>query len=130
MEKRYWNHSERLSGFNVSGDHRKQFFSTLHTSKPVRNVFARASECTPSDDKCAIVRTPCAHGIVRVSAHHGTVKVVGVIFDPTVRVDEVGISSAISESRAVLLLVKCLASDKMLSMTLTQLRSGSCTVGE
>ena len=72
-----------------------------HTSKPVRDIFARASKCASGNDKSAVVRAPRAHGVVRVSAHHGAVEVVGVILGPATRVDNVGVSRTISKGGAV-----------------------------
>jgi hypothetical protein len=82
MEKRYWNHSDRLSGVKVSDCGHVLAMITFHTSKPMRNIFARAGKCAPGDDKGTIVGASCAHGVMGVSAHHGTIKVVSVVFNP------------------------------------------------
>jgi len=71
-----------------------------HTSKPVGDIFARASKCTSGNDKRTIVRTSRAHGIVRVGAHHGAVKVVRVVLSPVTSMGNVGISGAISKGWA------------------------------
>jgi hypothetical protein len=55
----------------------------LYTSKPMRNIFARAGKCAPGDDKSTIIGTSRTHGVMGVNAHHGSVKVVGIMFRPT-----------------------------------------------
>lgn len=71
-----------------------------HTSEPVRDILARAGKCAPGNDKGTVIGTPSTHSIVRVSAHHGAVKVVGIIFSPITRVNEIGVSSAVSKGWA------------------------------
>jgi hypothetical protein len=100
MEKRYWNHSDSLSGVKVSDGGHVLAMVTFHTSKPMRNIFARAGKCAPGDDKGTIIRTPRTHGVVGVSAHHGAVKIVGIVFGPIPWVNDVGIGCAVSESRS------------------------------
>jgi hypothetical protein len=63
----------------------------------MRNILARASKSAPSDDESTVIGTPRTHSIVRVSAHHGTIKVVSVIFNPATRVDEISVGSAIGK---------------------------------
>ena len=68
----------------------------------MRDIFARASKCTPGNDKSAVIRASRTHGVVRVGAHHGAVKVVGVVLSITTGVDNVGVGCTISKGRAVL----------------------------
>lgn len=72
-----------------------------HTSKPVRDIFARASKCAPSNDKSAVIRAPRTHGVMRVSAHHRAVKIVRVVLSPVTRMCNIGISGAVSKGRTV-----------------------------
>jgi hypothetical protein len=71
----------------------------LHTSKPVRNVFARASKCAPGNDESTVIGTSRTHSIVGVSAHHGAVKIVSIVFNPATWVNNVGVGSAVSQCR-------------------------------
>jgi hypothetical protein len=102
-------------------------------SKPVRNIPSRAGESAPSDNESTLVRTSGTHGVVRVSRHLSSVRVVRVVFGPATVVNQIGVSGTVSKGGTCAVLDHVRRTDefavrKTSALVLATARAGLATV--